>query len=316
MATPLRASILPRLNPRRIKRHVDTSPIIIQKGCVKVAIPRYVLKDRGLLIDIVHRWDFVVGHYTYKTNGLLGHCGHTILIPIQYWQDLLPFVGSLYIPPSWSVKQSAISVILVGLILLLVLGVLYSNLKMNRLASVTTWSFWVTVRAIICVSTYNKISPSKETKVANAICSQRYDDLLQADQAIERETDLDADRGSSSGAEIAASEGTIREPSEGTNHSKEGHSNISNALRDKPAGQPNWPNSGGYSLEETLLGDGNWTKENFQKLMAHGGQVPTIKTVPGMLASDRYAQDLLENNFHVSSSRNSEDGHLDVASSE
>lgn len=96
----------------------------------------------------------------------------------------------------------------------------------------------------------------------------RYDDLLQAHQAIERETDLDADRGSGSGAEIAASEGAIREPGEGTNRGGEGHSNISNALRDKPAGQPNRPNSGGYSLEETLLGDGNWTKENFQKLMA------------------------------------------------
>ena len=46
MATPLRASILLPLTPRRIERHVDTSPLIIQKGRVKVAIPRYDLKER------------------------------------------------------------------------------------------------------------------------------------------------------------------------------------------------------------------------------------------------------------------------------
>ncbi|PBK88823.1 hypothetical protein ARMGADRAFT_1033800 [Armillaria gallica] len=199
---------------------------------------------KGLLIDIVHRWDFVVGRYAYKTNGLLGHCGHTVLIPIQYWQDLLPFIGSLYIPPSWSVKQSAISAILVGLILLLVLGVL----SIRRIATDLS-------EDDISQTLFRYLSGISYSNLRNKGSQRNM--FTKAHQAIERETDLDADRGSGSGAEIAASEGTICEPGEGTNRSEEGHSNISNALRDKPAGQPNRPNSGGYSLEETLLGDGN-----------------------------------------------------------
>ncbi len=87
-------------------------PLVILKGGKRLALPKYLFTSRvscchctlciGVTLlsqyfayDLNRRFDEFTQGRSVVTKGLRGHIGHAVIVPLQFWEDVLPFVSSL-----------------------------------------------------------------------------------------------------------------------------------------------------------------------------------------------------------------------------
>ncbi|KAK0222479.1 hypothetical protein EDD85DRAFT_796369 [Armillaria nabsnona] len=73
--------------------------------------------------------------------------------------------------------------------------------------------------------------------------------------------------GPSTGDDCSTSGGESKEQTEDASASAVDEDDTASNPYNKPPGEPNRPNSGGYSLEDKLIKDGKWTKQQYQGVM-------------------------------------------------
>ncbi|KAK0421425.1 hypothetical protein EV421DRAFT_1748711 [Armillaria borealis] len=70
-------------------------PLVILKGGKRLALPKYLFTSWYFAYDLNHRFDEFTQGRSVVTKGLRGHIGHVVIVPVQFWEDVLPFVSSL-----------------------------------------------------------------------------------------------------------------------------------------------------------------------------------------------------------------------------
>ncbi len=86
--------------------------MVILKGGKRLALPKYLftswvsccrctlcvgvtLLSQYFTYNLNRRFDEVTQGRSVVTKGLRGHIGHAVIVPLQFWEDVLPFVSFL-----------------------------------------------------------------------------------------------------------------------------------------------------------------------------------------------------------------------------